>query len=248
MKFQTLIRPMPDAETILQTEPAQGDTAVIIRKRPKPGERRVQILQALASMLEQPGAERITTAALAARLDVSEAALYRHFASKAQMFEGLIEFIEQTVFSLVNQIAEREGAAAVSVNASALDASSNSGATSSFDNGAGVRHAGKVAAMLIQFAEKNPGMTRVMVGDALVFENERLQQRMNQFFDKIESIFRQNLRGVAHDNGSATPSVDAQVSASVLTAFVVGRLQRFARSGFKRLPSEHLEASLAQIL
>ena len=239
---------MPDAETILQTEPAPGDTAAIIRKRPKPGERRVQILQALASMLEQPGAERITTAALAARLDVSEAALYRHFASKAQMFEGLIEFIEQTVFSLVNQIAEREGAAAVSVTASALDAASNSGETSGFDNGAGVRHAGKVAAMLIQFAEKNPGMTRVMVGDALVFENERLQQRMNQFFDKIESIFRQSLRGAAHDNGSATPSVDAQVGASVLTAFVVGRLQRFARSGFKRLPSEHLEASLAQML
>ena len=117
-----------------------------------------------------------------------------------------------------------------------------------FDNGAGLRRAGKVATMLIQFAEKNPGMTRVMVGDALVFENERLQQRMNQFFDKIESIFRQNLRGAANDNGSATPSLDAQVSASVLTAFVVGRLQRFARSGFKRLPSEHLEASLAQML
>ena len=233
---------MPDAETILQTDPAQGQAAVLIRKRPKPGERRVQILQALASMLEQPGAERITTAALAARLDVSEAALYRHFASKAQMFEGLIEFIEQTVFSLVNQIAEREGASA------APDAAKGSGAVSGFDNGAGVRHAGKVAGMLIQFAEKNPGMTRVMVGDALVFENERLQQRMNQFFDKIESIFRQNLRGVAHENGSATPSVDAQVRASVLTAFVVGRLQRYARSGFKRLPSEHLEASLAQML
>ena len=232
---------MPDAETLLQTEPAQGDTAVLVRKRPKPGERRVQILQALASMLEQPGAERITTAALAARLDVSEAALYRHFASKAQMFEGLIEFIEQTVFSLVNQIAEREGAAAP-------DSANDACAVSGVDNGAGVRHAGKVAAMLIQFAEKNPGMTRVMVGDALVFENERLQQRMNQFFDKIESIFRQNLRGTAHDNGSATPSVDAQVSASVLTAFVVGRLQRYARSGFKRLPSEHLEASLAKML
>ena len=246
---------MPDAETILQTEPAQGDTAVLIRKRPKPGERRVQILQALASMLEQPGAERITTAALAARLDVSEAALYRHFASKAQMFEGLIEFIEQTVFSLVNQIAERESAAALTAltvspaaGTGAMNGTSDAGVAPGFDNGAGVRHAGKVAAMLIQFAEKNPGMTRVMVGDALVFENERLQQRMNQFFDKIESIFRQNLRGAAHDNGSATPSVDAQVSASVLTAFVVGRLQRFARSGFKRLPSEHLEASLAQML
>ena len=237
---------MPDAETLLQTEPAQGDTAVLVRKRPKPGERRVQILQALASMLEQPGAERITTAALAARLDVSEAALYRHFASKAQMFEGLIEFIEQTVFSLVNQIAERESASASPDAANGLGAVANG--DKGIDKAAGVRHAGKVAAMLIQFAEKNPGMTRVMVGDALVFENERLQQRMNQFFDKIESIFRQNLRGPAHDNGSATPSVDAQVSASVLTAFVVGRLQRYARSGFKRLPSEHLEASLAQML
>ena len=241
---------MPDAETIFQTEPAQGDTPVLIRKRPKPGERRVQILQALASMLEQPGAERITTAALAARLDVSEAALYRHFASKAQMFEGLIEFIEQTVFSLVNQIAEREGAAAPDAASDAAAASGfdNGAGVPGFDNGAGVRQAGKVAAMLIQFAEKNPGMTRVMVGDALVFENERLQQRMNQFFDKIESTFRQSLRGGAHDKGSATPSVDAQVSASVLTAFVVGRLQRYARSGFKRLPSEHLEASLAQML
>ena len=204
--------------------------AAPVRKRPKPGERRVQILQALATMLEQPGAERITTASLAARLDVSEAALYRHFASKAQMFEGLIEFIEQTVFSLVNQIAERESAAA------ATDATT------------GTRQAAKVVAMLMQFAEKNPGMARVMVGDALVFENERLQQRMNQFFDKIESTLKQALRTPAELSGSATPSVDIQVRAAVLTAFVVGRLQRFARSGFKRLPSEYLDASLALML
>ncbi|MDO9197165.1 nucleoid occlusion factor SlmA [Rhodoferax sp.] len=204
--------------------------AAPVRKRPKPGERRVQILQALATMLEQPGAERITTASLAARLDVSEAALYRHFASKAQMFEGLIEFIEQTVFSLVNQIAERESVAA------ATDATT------------GTRQAGKVVAMLMQFAEKNPGMARVMVGDALVFENERLQQRMNQFFDKIESTLKQALRTPAELSGSATPSVDIQVRAAVLTAFVVGRLQRFARSGFKRLPSEYLDASLALML
>lgn len=204
--------------------------ATPVRKRPKPGERRVQILQALATMLEQPGAERITTAALAARLDVSEAALYRHFASKAQMFEGLIEFIEQTVFSLINQIAERESAAAAT------------------DVTTGARQAGKVVAMLMQFAEKNPGMARVMVGDALVFENERLQQRMNQFFDKIESTLKQALRTSAELSGSATPSVDTQVRAAVLTAFIVGRLQRFARSGFKRLPSEHLEASLALML
>ena len=207
-----------------------GDLPVATRKRPKPGERRIQILQALAAMLEQPGIERITTAALAARLSVSEAALYRHFASKAQMFEGLIEFIERSVFSLVNQIAEREPSSTIA------------------DPGAGARHAGKVIVMLLQFAEKNPGMTRVMVGDALVFENERLQQRMNQFFDKIEATVKQWLHSSSDANDSTTPGVDAQVSASALTAFAVGRLHRFARSGFKRLPSEHLEASLASML
>ncbi len=220
---------MPDAAISLpavNSDSEASEAAAPARKRPKPGERRVQILQALATMLEQPGAERITTAALAARLEVSEAALYRHFASKAQMFEGLIEFIEQSVFSLVNQITERE--------------------TDGAD--AGIRQAGKVIHMLLQFAEKNPGMTRVMVGDALVFENERLQQRMNQFFDKIEATLKQSLRGAADANGSATPSVDAQVRASALTAFAVGRLQRFARSGFKRPPSEYLEASLALML
>jgi TetR/AcrR family transcriptional regulator len=196
-----------------------GDAPAAARKRPKPGERRVQILQALATMLEQPGAERITTAALAARLDVSEAALYRHFASKAQMFEGLIEFIEQSVFTLINQIIEREPP--------------------------GQAQAGRIVAMLIQFAEKNPGMTRVMVGDALVFENDRLQQRMNQFFDKVESSLKQCLRSTGD---AAAPTVDAQVRASVLTAFIVGRLQRFARSGFKRAPSEHLEQALQRML
>ena len=221
---------MPNDQLSLSAVAFIGDLPVATRKRPKPGERRIQILQALAAMLEQPGIERITTAALAARLSVSEAALYRHFASKAQMFEGLIEFIERSVFSLVNQIAEREPPSSIA------------------DPGAGARHAGKVIVMLLQFAEKNPGMTRVMVGDALVFENERLQQRMNQFFDKIEATVKQWLRATSDANGSATPSVDAQVSASALTAFAVGRLHRFARSGFKRLPSEHLEASLALML
>ena len=217
---------MSEAESRPNDPIAAEQPAAVVRKRPKPGERRVQILQALATMLEQPGAERITTAALAARLEVSEAALYRHFASKAQMFEGLIDFIEQSVFTLVNQIMEREASGEV--------------------------RAARIVGMLLQFAEKNPGMTRVMVGDALVFENERLQQRMNQFFDKIESTLRQGLRGAGNDAGeaeaSATPSVDAQVRASLLTAFVVGRLQRFARSGFKRAPSEFLDASLARML
>jgi TetR/AcrR family transcriptional regulator len=210
---------MPDADPIPQAE--SPDSAAPARKRPKPGERRVQILQALATMLEQPGAERITTAALAGRLQVSEAALYRHFASKAQMFEGLIDFIEQSVFTLINQIQERQA-------------------------GEPLRQAAAIATLLVQFAERNPGMTRVMVGDALVYENERLQQRMNQFFDRIESTLKQCLR--TDNAASSTPTVDAQVRASLLTAFVVGRLQRFARSGFKRAPSEHLEDSLARIL
>jgi len=191
------------------------------RKRPRPGERRVQILQTLAAMLEQPGAERITTAALAAKLEVSEAALYRHFASKAQMFEGLIEFIESSVFTLVNQINEREAAGAV--------------------------QAQKIVVMLLQFGEKNPGMTRVMVGDALVFEHERLNLRMNQFFDRVESQLRQCLRSAAENAGSSTPTVDANALSSALTSLVVGRLQRYARSGFRRLPTEQLEPALVRL-
>jgi TetR/AcrR family transcriptional regulator len=199
----------------------EADTAVAtapLRKRPKPGERRVQILQTLASMLEQPGADRVTTAALAGKLQVSEAALYRHFASKAQMFEGLIEFIESSVFTLVNQVVERESDGRV--------------------------QAVRIATVVLQFGEKNPGMTRVMVGDALVFENERLSTRMNQFFDRVESQLRQSLRLAAEASGSATPTVDAQARASVLAALVVGRLQRYARSNFRRAPTEHLDIAM----
>ncbi len=188
------------------------------RKRPRPGERRVQILETLATMLQEPGAERITTAALAAKLDVSEAALYRHFASKAQMFEGLIEFIEQSVFTLVNQIVERETSPDAQVQ--------------------------KLLLVLLQFGEKNPGMTRVMVGDALVFENDRLQTRMNQFFERIESQLRVALRARAEAAGAATPTVDASAQASALTSFAIGRLQRFARSGFRKSPTEHLDVAL----
>jgi TetR/AcrR family transcriptional regulator len=189
-----------------------------VRKRPKPGERRVQILQTLAQMLEQPGAERITTAALAARLSVSEAALYRHFASKAQMFEGLIEFIESSVFTLINQIVEREPS--------------------------GAQQAGRIVTVLLGFGEKNPGMVRVMVGDALVLEHERLTARMNQFFDRVESQLRQSLRAAADADGAQQPTVQGNAQASALTSFAIGRLQRYARSGFKRSPTEHLDAGL----
>ena len=208
--------PLPD-EAIVPGAARQPPT-LPTRKRPRPGERRVQILETLATMLQEPGAERVTTAALAAKLDVSEAALYRHFASKAQMFEGLIEFIEQSVFTLVNQIVEREVDAGVQVQ--------------------------RVLAVLLQFGEKNPGMARVMVGDALVFENERLSARMNQFFDKVESQLRQCLRAAAEHAGSQTPTVDANGRASALTALAVGRLQRYTRSGFRRSPTEQIELAL----
>jgi TetR/AcrR family transcriptional regulator len=190
--------PLPD-EAIVPGAARAIPPPLPARKRPRPGERRVQILETLATMLQEPGAERVTTAALAAKLDVSEAALYRHFASKAQMFEGLIEFIEQSVFTLVNQIVERETDAGVQVQ--------------------------RVLAVLLQFGEKNPGMTRVMV-------------------ERIESQLRQSLRQHAEGKASTTPTVDANAQASVLTAFAIGRLQRFARSGFRKSPTEHLDVAL----
>ena len=200
--------------------PAAPDEPPPQRLRSRPGERRVQILHTLAEMLQQPEAERITTAALAGRLQVSEAALYRHFASKAQMFEGLIEFIETSVFTLINQVAERE-----------TD---------------GARQARLIVTLLLQFGEKNPGMARVMVGDALVFEHERLITRMNQFFDRVEGQLRQCLRLSGDSQGEPTPAADAQCLASGLNALAIGRLQRYVRSGFRRSPTEQLEPLLAR--
>ena len=191
-----------------------------VRKRPRPGERRLQILQTLANMLEQPQGERVTTAALAARIGVSEAALYRHFASKAQMFEGLIDFVEQSCMGLIRQVTDREPA--------------------------GAPQAARIVSLILQFAEKNPGMCRVMTGDALAHEHERLQQRVNLLMDKIEAQLRQSLRGVV--DGSATPTVDVQVAASVLQAFLLGRLQRHVRTGFVRKPTEYLQESLARLV
>ncbi len=207
--------------TDTHSEPVAAPSTTGPRKRPKPGERRTQILQVLAGMLEQPGADRITTAALAAKLDVSEAALYRHFASKAQMFEALIDFIESSVFGLVHQVVDMPQPMP--------------------------GQAARIASLILQFGERNPGMTRVMVGDALVYENERLTARINQFFDRIESSLRQVLRAAAEAQGVLTPTVQANVQASVWVSFIIGRLQRYARSGFKRLPTEQLEASLKAI-
>src|SRR5205823_342119 len=177
----------------------------------KPGERRLQILQTLAAMLETPRGERITTALLAARLDVSEAALYRHFASKAQMFEGLIEFIEQTVFTLVNKIQTEEGDAMKQIEST--------------------------VATLLGFAQKNPGMTRVLIGDALVNEDERLQSRVNQLLDRLEASVRQSAR-LAVTAGALPADWDVNAYANAVIAFVVGRWHQFAKSGFKRTPME----------
>jgi TetR/AcrR family transcriptional regulator len=178
------------------------------------GERRLEILKALAEMLEAPKWEKITTAALAQKLGVSEAALYRHFASKAQMYEGLIEFIESSVFTLANKIAE--------------------------DEADGRAQCEKLVEMLLAFAEKNPGMVRVMTGDALVGEHERLQACMNQFFERFESTLKQSLR-LASDG-------DAAGRAAALLRYSLGCLHQYAKSGFSKKPTENFSAQRRYLL
>jgi TetR/AcrR family transcriptional regulator len=175
------------------------------------GERKNQILQVLAEMLEAPKGEKITTAALAARLDVSEAALYRHFASKAQMYEGLIGFVEESVFGVINKISAEQ------------------------DSGLKQTHA--IAAMLLSFAEKNPGMTRVLIGDALVNEDARLQARINQLHDRLEAALKQSLR-LAATQGELDADADIVAQSNLILAYVTGRWHQYAKSGFKRLPTE----------
>jgi TetR/AcrR family transcriptional regulator len=186
----------------------------------KPGQRKLQILQALAAMLEHPKGDKITTAALAAKLTVSEAALYRHFASKAQMFEGLIDFIETSVFGVINQVTERE------------------------EHGMAQAHA--MLQMLLSFAANNPGMTRVLIGDALVGEDERLQLRMNQFYDKVELAFKGALRVAATQGHGREEDVAAR--AALLVSYVVGRWHRYAKSGFKQHPGENSTLQLSLLL
>jgi TetR/AcrR family transcriptional regulator len=190
-------------------------------RRRKPGARRLQILQTLATMLEDPRGEKVTTAALAARLSVSEAALYRHFASKAQMFEGLIEFIESTIFGLINDISTKEPS--------------------------GLKQVRSMVVMLLDFAQTNRGMTRVLIGDALVNENERLQERMNQFLDRIEASVKQSFR-LAASHEELPQQFDCAARSTLVVAFVVGRWHRFAKTGFRRAPAESIEAQLPTLL
>jgi TetR/AcrR family transcriptional regulator len=177
----------------------------------KSGERKLQILQTIAAMLEQPRSEKITTALLAEKLQLSEAALYRHFASKAQMFEGLIAFIEESVFTLANKITSEEAS--------------------------GKRQAEGIVAMLLGFAQKNRGMTRVLIGDALVNEDARLQQRINQLLDRIEATLKQTLR-IAITQQELPAKTDIGAQANILLCHVIGRWHLFARSGYARDPME----------
>ena len=174
--------------------------------------RKEQILQSLARMLETSPDERITTAALAREVGVSEAALYRHFPSKARMFEGLIKFIEDTLFTRFNRILADEGSAE--------------------------KRCEQVLFLILTFAEKNPGITRIMAGDALAGETERLRTRVAQIYDRIEAQLKQILREAQIREG-LKPSVSAVALANLLLAWCQGRMNEYVRSGFQRSPLEN---------
>jgi len=176
--------------------------------------RKEQILQALARMLETGPGERITTAALAREVGVSEAALYRHFPSKAKMFEGLIAFIEDTLFVRINRIVEEEPTARDRCE--------------------------KILVLVLTFAERNPGMTRLLTGDALTGETERLRQRITRLFDRIEAQIKQTLREAQLRERQKT-TISSAALANLLMAAVEGRLAQFVRSEFRRRPTEQWE-------
>lgn len=184
---------------------------VATNKAEKKASRKEQILQALAQMLESGPGERITTAALARQVGVSEAALYRHFPSKAKMFEGLIKFIEDTLFVRINRIMQ--------------------------DDPTALGRCEKILTLLLTFAEKNPGMTRLMTGDALTGETERLRVRITQLFDRVEAQLKQILREARIRENLKTP-VSSAVLANLLMATAEGRLMQFVRSEFRRAPTQ----------
>lgn len=173
--------------------------------------RREQILQSLALMLENNPGARITTAALAREVGVSEAALYRHFPSKAKMFEGLISFIEETLFSRVKMIVQSDG---------------NS-----------LKQCEQILTLVLAFVERNPGMARIMTGEALAGETDRLRQQVSQVFDRLETQLRQILREAEMKEGLRTQA-SAIVSANLLMACIEGRIRQFVRSEFKQPPTQ----------
>ncbi len=176
------------------------------------GDRKLRILQTIAAMLENPAGEKITTAALAARLEVSEAALYHHFPSKARMFEGLIDFIENALFSVVGQIVAEEPN--------------------------GLKQAELMLAASLRFAGMNRGLARLMIGDVLVHEHPRLQARINQLFDRLEASLKQALK-IAMAQGALPAEHDCAAHADLLVCHLLGRLQRFVKSGFVDDPLSH---------
>ncbi len=182
--------------------------------------RRQQILEALAHELEKSPGERITTAGLARAVGVSEAALYRHFPSKAKMFEGLIEFIEETVFGLINRIMADERSA--------------------------TGRAENIIKLLLGFSARNPGMSRILMGDALTGETERLRLRIGQFFDRVETQLKQVLRE-GELSGEVAVGADHGAMAGLLLAVAEGRMHQFVRSGFKRAPMENWPAQWAAL-
>lgn len=174
------------------------------------GQRKQEILETLATMLEQSPGARITTAALAEQVGVSEAALYRHFPSKTKMFEGLIEFIEETLFTRIAIIIKEQQSALVQCE--------------------------RIVALLLGFAEKNPGITRLMTGDVLTGETERLRNRVGQLFDRLETQLKQILREAELREGKRT-QIPVASAANLMMAATEGRLIQFVRSEFKRVPT-----------
>ncbi len=174
--------------------------------------RRQQILEALASMLENSPGTRITTAALAREVGVSEAALYRHFPSKSKMFEGLIEFIEETIFTRINIIINEDTTALI--------------------------HCEKILSLLLTFTERNPGITRLLTGDALTGETSRLRDRIAQLYVRIETQLKQTIREAELREG-LRPTLPLTASANILMSYADGRITQFVRSEFRRLPTEH---------
>lgn len=174
--------------------------------------RRQQILEALAHELEMNPGERITTAGLARAVGVSEAALYRHFPSKAKMFEGLIEFIEESIFGLINRILKEEESS--------------------------LKRCENILSLLLGFSERNPGLTRILSGDVLTGETERLRLRVSQFYERLETQIKQVLRE-GEMNHELKLTVPVQAQANLLLAVAEGRIIQFVRSGFKRSPVEN---------
>lgn len=174
--------------------------------------RRQQILEALAHELEMNPGERITTAGLARAVGVSEAALYRHFPSKAKMFEGLIEFIEDSIFTLINRILKEEESS--------------------------LKRCENILSLLLGFSERNPGLTRILSGDILTGETERLRVRVSQFYERLETQLKQVLRE-GEMNKELTLIIPVQAQANLLLAVAEGRIVQFVRSGFKRSPIEN---------